>query len=80
MPILAKEFSVSVAAIREVLRVLQSQNRISFEQGRGMFVNKDLMNIVNSELAQSRSSSLSIMNLMNLIEVRRVLEPTATVN
>lgn len=76
LALLAKEFNVSVATIREVLRVLQSQNYISIEQGRGMFVNNDLMNIMNFEFPSYDSNLFTIGDLMQLIEVRSILEPT----
>jgi GntR family transcriptional regulator, transcriptional repressor for pyruvate dehydrogenase complex len=76
LPILAKEFNVSVATIREVLRVLQSQDYISIEQGRGMFVNNNLMNMKNSDSSRDDSTLFSIVDLMQLIDVRSTLEPT----
>ncbi|MCM3762138.1 FCD domain-containing protein [Alkalihalobacillus oceani] len=71
LPSLAKEFHVSVATVREVLRVLQSKNLISIEQGRGIFVNKHTMNISNDD----HLPDFSVADLLQLSEVRSFLEP-----
>lgn len=76
LPILAKEFNVSVATVREALRVLQGQNLISIEQGRGMFVNKDTMNVMNSNSPDDTNPLSSFVDLLQLIEVRSNIEPT----
>jgi GntR family transcriptional repressor for pyruvate dehydrogenase complex len=76
LPVLAKEYSVSVATVREVLRVLQSQNIISIEQGRGMFVNEHMMNLMNSDVPRDPKPIFTIGDLLQLIEVRSVIEPT----
>jgi GntR family transcriptional regulator, transcriptional repressor for pyruvate dehydrogenase complex len=76
LPLLAKEFNVSVATVREVLRVLQSQNLISIEQGRGIFVNKDMMNLTNHSVPSDTNASFTIADLLQLIDVRSTIEPT----
>jgi DNA-binding FadR family transcriptional regulator len=75
LPLLAKEFNVSIATVREVLRVLQSQNLISIEQGRGIFVNKDQMNIMNAGNYPTTNSTISVVDLLQLIDVRSTIEP-----
>lgn len=74
LPVLAETFKVSVATIREALRVLQSQGLISIEQGRGIFVNSKIDHITN--LNKKDDTSFTIIDLMHLIEVRMVLEPS----
>lgn len=76
LPVLAETFQVSIATIREALRVLQSKNLISIEQGRGIFVNRDVLHIMNSSSNKTERASFTIKDLMQLIEVRSVLEPS----
>lgn len=68
LSVMAKEFEVSVATIREALRVLQSQGFISIEQGRGTFVKENTPH-------QKTIEKFSIMDLIHLIEVRSLIEP-----
>lgn len=65
---MAKEYEVSVATIREALRVLQSQGFISIEQGRGTFVKQNTPNTATIE-------KFTIMDLIHLLEVRSLIEP-----
>jgi len=77
LPTLADTYLVSVATIREALRVLQSQGLISIEQGRGSFVNQDVNDILNkaSRINSESDLSIPIKDLIYLIDVRSVLEP-----
>ncbi|MGO4695674.1 FadR/GntR family transcriptional regulator [Paenibacillus sp. 2TAB26] len=69
---LAEEFSLSVTAVREALRILESQRIISIEHGRGIFVSNEpgLLGDAGHKLREMGNSSL-----LQLLEARLVLEP-----
>lgn len=66
---LSKDLNVSISTLREVLRILESRNIITIEQGRGTFVRTDL---VSTDVLNPEISSAS---LKDLFEARRILEP-----
>ena len=65
LPNLAAELNVSISTLREVLRILESRNLITIEQGRGTFVRTDIV-------SQDRGS---LHFLKQLFEARTLLEP-----
>jgi GntR family transcriptional regulator, transcriptional repressor for pyruvate dehydrogenase complex len=70
----SKELDVSVSIMREVFRVLESRGIISIEQGRGTFFNGTPLAVETSQQDQSMPS-ISIIDLMNLVEFRSIIEP-----
>ncbi|MFC3041596.1 FadR/GntR family transcriptional regulator [Virgibacillus xinjiangensis] len=70
----ANKLNVSVSLIREVFRVLESRNILRIEQGRGTFLNELGKDKVLEENAKLKPSA-SIIELMNLIQVRSIIEP-----
>ncbi|MBB6673359.1 FadR/GntR family transcriptional regulator [Cohnella nanjingensis] len=72
MPKLAEAFGLSVTAVREALRVLETQRIVSIEHGRGIFLRHDpaLAEDPAGKLREFTSSSL-----LQLLEARLVLEP-----
>lgn len=69
---LAKELSVSVTTIREVLRILESQGMVSIEHGRGMYVRNDPLLLEDPTVGLRELGDVS---LVSLLEARLLIEP-----
>lgn len=69
---LAEEFGISITAVREGLRILESQRIVSIEHGRGIFVTNDpaMLDDPTARIRRMENSSL-----LHLLEARMVLEP-----
>lgn len=67
---LSKKFDVSIVTVREGLHILQSKNLIKIKQGRGTYVNENIIRKTNTSPPHS-----SISALLDLMEVRQILEP-----
>ncbi len=69
---LAEQFQLSITAVREALRVLETQRIVSIEHGRGVFVSNDpeiLDNPMGGLIGMEEGS------LLQLLEARLVVEP-----
>jgi len=69
---LAKELSVSVTTIREVLRILENQGMVSIEHGRGMYVRNDPLLLEDPTVGLRELGDVS---LVSLLEARLLIEP-----
>lgn len=72
LPKLANELKVGISTLREVLRILESRNVVTIEQGRGMFVRTDLV------ATQGIRTVLSPVSVKELCEARSLIEPDLT--
>ncbi|TFE29395.1 FadR/GntR family transcriptional regulator [Cohnella luojiensis] len=69
---LAEHYKLSITAVREALRVLETQRIVSIEHGRGVFVSND------PEILDNPMVGLKGMeegSLLQLLEARLVVEP-----
>ncbi|WP_164821633.1 FadR/GntR family transcriptional regulator [Paenibacillus koleovorans] len=69
---LALEFAVSVATLREALRILENQGYILIEHGRGIFVRSQNYWRKESPL---ELDPIPMGDLVSLLEFREILEP-----
>lgn len=69
---LAKDFSVSITTMREVLKTLEDQEKISIEHGRGIYVRNDPLAINGSTIADTQMNEVP---LTSLLEARLLIEP-----
>ncbi|MFD2117596.1 FadR/GntR family transcriptional regulator [Paenibacillus yanchengensis] len=69
---LAEQYMLSVTAVREALRILESQRFISIEHGRGMFISTDPALLADPT---AKFQGMEQQSLLQLLEARSVLEP-----
>src|SRR5690606_15852811 len=69
---LAAEYKLSLTAVREALRLLESRRLVSIEHGRGIFVSPD-PELIADPVAPIRG--MEPRSLLELLEARLAIEP-----
>lgn len=72
MQSLAMQYKLSLTAVREALRILESRRIISIEHGRGVFVSNN-PELLDDPMGQIRG--METQSLLALLEARLVIEP-----